>query len=94
MRIMMLKERKEIMNSYVGNYVITMMKLSTLTSLWGALGLIGKDSQEFCALIAHLTNKQTKNYIMNKINACCIKSTYCLFCCWDKTWNEPKLLSW
>ena len=47
MRIM-LKERKEIMNSYVENYVVTMMKLSTLTSLWGALGLIGKDIRILC----------------------------------------------
>ena len=38
----------------------------------GALVLIGKDSQEFCKLIEHLTNKQTANYIMNKIGACCI----------------------
>ena len=38
----------------------------------GALVLIGKDSQEFCKLIEHLTNKQSTNYIMNKISACCI----------------------
>ena len=59
-----------------------------------ALGLIGKDSQEFCKFIEHLTNKQTENYIMNKISPCCIRSAYCLFCCRDKPWNEPKLLSW
>ena len=60
----------------------------------GALGLIGKDNQEFCKLIEHLTNKQTANYILNKINACCIRSTYYLLCCRDKPRNEPKLLSW
>ena len=56
----MLKERKEIMNSYVENYVTTMMKLSTLMSM-EALGLVGKSSQKFCKLIEHLTNKQTAN---------------------------------
>ena len=56
----MLKERKEIMNSYVENYVTTMMKLSTLMSM-EALGLVGKGSQKFCKLIEHLTNKQTAN---------------------------------
>ena len=60
----------------------------------GAVGLIGKDSQEFCKLIEHLTNKQTANYIMNKISACCIRSTYYLFCRSDKPWKEPKLLFW
>ena len=45
-----------------------------------ALGLIGKDSEEFCQLIEYLTNKQTANYIINKIKACCIRSTYYLFC--------------
>ena len=38
----------------------------------GALGLTGKDSQEFCKLIEHLTNKQAANYIMNKISASCM----------------------
>ena len=60
----------------------------------GALGLIGKNNQEFCELIEHLTNKQTASYIMNKICACCTQSTYNLFCCRDKPWNQPKILSW
>ena len=60
----------------------------------GGLGIIGKDSQEFCKLIKHLTNKQTANYIKSKMSACCIRSTYYLFCCRDKPWNEPILLSW
>ena len=50
-----------------------------------ALGLIGKDSEEFCQLIEYLTNKQTANYIINKIKACSIRSTYYLFC--YKPWN-------
>ena len=50
-----------------------------------ALGPIGKDSEEFCQLIEHLTNKQTANYIINKISACCIRSTYYFFC--YKPWN-------
>ena len=44
----------------------------------GALGITGKDSQEFCKLTDNLTNKQAANYIMNKISACCIRSTYYL----------------
>ena len=58
------------------------------------LELIGTDSQEFCRLIKHLINKQTANYIMSKISACCIRSTYYLFCCRDTPWNESILLSW
>ena len=58
----------------------------------GVLGLLGKDSQQF--FIEHLTNKQSANYIMNKISDCCIRSTYYLFCCRGKPWNESKLLSW
>ena len=50
----------------------------------GALGLIAKDSQEFCKLIEHLTNKKTANYILNKTSACCIQSAYYLFCCSNK----------
>ena len=60
----------------------------------GALRLIGKNNQEFYKPIEHLTNKQTANYIMYEICACYIQSTYNLFCCRDKPWNQPKILSW
>lgn len=54
------------------------------------LELIGKYCQELCNLIEYLTNKQTRNYIMNEISVSCIPSSYYLFFCRDK----PKLLSW
>ena len=53
-----------------------------------------KASQEFRKLVEHLTNKQTANYIMNKMSTCCIRSVYYLFGCRDKPCNGPKLLSW
>ena len=63
-----LKERKEIMNSCVGNYVTSYDEVKYFNISMGALGLIGKDSQEFFRLIEHLTNKQTANYIVNKMH--------------------------
>lgn len=51
------------MNRHIDNEVTTLIKISTISM--GGLGLIGRDSQEFCRLLEHLTNKQTTNYIFN-----------------------------
>ena len=51
------------MNRYIDNEVTTLIKISTISM--GGLGLTGRDSQEFCRLLEHLTNKQTTNYIFN-----------------------------
>ena len=60
------------MNRYIDNEITTLIKISTISM--GGLGLIGRDSQEFCRLLEHLTNKQTTNYILNKRSVCCTQS--------------------
>jgi hypothetical protein len=41
-----------------------------------------------------LLDNQKTNYLIAKIGACCIRSTYYIFCRKDKDWTQPNLLTW
>ena len=62
----------------------------------GALGILGKSSRSFMDFISNdlLLDNQKTNYLIAKIGACCIRSTYYIFCRKDKEWTEPNLLTW
>ena len=62
----------------------------------GALGIVGKSSRSFIDFISNdlLLDNQKTNYLIAKIGACCIRSTYYIFCRKDKDWTEPNLLTW
>ena len=62
----------------------------------GALGIVGKSSRSFIDFISNdlLLDNQKINYLIAKIGACCIRSTYYIFCRKDKDWTEPNLLTW
>ncbi len=62
----------------------------------GVLGIVGKSSRSFIDFISNdlLLDNQKTNYLIAKIGACCIRSTYYIFCRKDKDWTEPNLLTW
>ena len=62
----------------------------------GALGILGKSSRSFMDFISNdlLLDNQKTNYLIAKIGACCIRSTYYIFCRKDKEWTEANLLTW
>ncbi len=60
-----------------------------------ALGVLGKSSLTFVDFMDLLLDNQKSNYqLTEKICACCIRTTYYIFCRKDKEWTEPSLLAW
>ena len=57
------------MNRYIDNEVTTLIKISTISM--GGLGLIGRDSQEFCRLLEHLTNNRPQIIFLIKRSVFC-----------------------
>ena len=60
-----------------------------------ALGIFSKESTTFLDMLADLGfDDKTSKYIIKSISAISIRSTYYIFCCRNKDWPNPELLSY
>ena len=60
----------------------------------GALGIIGKNTNLLEMLDNIGITGEAKSYNVAKLINICIRCTYFIFCCRNKDWSDPKLLSW
>ena len=61
----------------------------------GAIGIIGTDSKDIQNTFENLgLSKEESDYLIRKIINVCLRTTYYIFCCRNKDWEAPSLLTW
>ena len=58
-----------------------------------ALGVFAKDSESFFTMLDELCfDSKHQKYIIKTITKIAIRSSYYIFCCRNKSWNDPELM--
>ena len=79
---------KQLINDLKSEYNVKFVNLSI-----SALGVFDHECSTFIDMLENLNiEKKQYKYIVTKIMSIAIRSTYYIFCCRNKIWDDPDLM--